>query len=148
MLILAVNGLAVNSALQPLYGEKNLHTLYTEYVVSKSILDTSVLCPKVYRTLYEVSYPLSVPSEVGSCDVDCTIDDWGEWSPCSKACDGGIQVTESAGSACSYFLGSEVAMLAPPGCTVFRCRNFALPVHLRRFEPFQKHFIYSVSTRF
>jgi hypothetical protein len=33
---------------------------------------------------------------VGSCDVDCTIDDWAEWSPCSKACDGGIQVRRRA----------------------------------------------------
>jgi hypothetical protein len=30
------------------------------------------------------------PCNTGSCDRDCTLDDWTEWSPCSMACGGGM----------------------------------------------------------
>jgi len=29
------------------------------------------------------------PCNTGSCDVDCELSEWSEWTPCSKACDGG-----------------------------------------------------------
>jgi len=28
---------------------------------------------------------------IGSCDVDCVLTDWNDWSACSKACGGGVQ---------------------------------------------------------
>jgi len=28
---------------------------------------------------------------IGSCDVDCVLTDWSEWSACSKACGGGVE---------------------------------------------------------
>jgi hypothetical protein len=31
------------------------------------------------------------PCNTGSCDRDCTLDDWTDWSPCSMACGGGTQ---------------------------------------------------------
>jgi len=30
------------------------------------------------------------PCNTGSCDRDCTLSDWSEWSPCTMACSGGI----------------------------------------------------------
>jgi len=29
---------------------------------------------------------------IGSCDVDCVLTDWSDWSACSKACSGGTQI--------------------------------------------------------
>merc|ERR1719223_998898 len=30
------------------------------------------------------------PCNTGSCDRDCTLSDWSQWSPCTMACSGGI----------------------------------------------------------
>lgn len=33
----------------------------------------------------------SRPCNSGSCDRDCALSDWQSWTPCSQACDGGVQ---------------------------------------------------------
>merc|ERR1719215_949876 len=68
------------------------------------------------------------PCAMQSCDADCELSDWSEWSSCSKACDSGMQrrtkkvdVPARGTGSCVEPFSSERLDFSP--CNVFSCSS-------------------------